>query len=62
MQRTLTNRFLVFAFFCVTLGNFLASLGLIKMSSLDKLFSLLPSNSKMLWFFQLDKKAVLLTP
>lgn len=47
----LINRFLVFALFCVPLGNLLLSLGLIQMRRLDKLFSLLPPSSfKMLWF------------
>lgn len=46
-QEHLTYRLLVFAFFYVALGNFLASLSLIQMRSLDE-FSLLPSNSKML--------------
>lgn len=45
-----TNRLLVFAFSCVALGNLLASLVLIQKRSLDKLFSVLPSNSKMLLF------------
>lgn len=46
----LTNSFLVFALFCVTLGNLLSSLSLIQIRRLDKLFSLLPSGSKTLWF------------
>lgn len=46
----LTNSFPIFAFFCVTLGNLLPSLSLVQVRRLDKLFSLLPSCSKTLWF------------